>query len=317
VGFDLAHATSNKYKDPAFTQVDCQNQGENVTNNAYYALKTTGFNNGTLSLSVSNYTTTPIEQQNCDGQGVRMALYQVNSCPGGQSYPNPIACTTFVGNGQLQDVTGLLPNQTYLLYFDGVRNTKASFSVTLAGSALPITLSNFSGEYIKGEDKLYIDVVQAVNVKNIVVEKSADGTGFGYLGTLQATPANLVGKHTFVDAQPYAGDNYYRLKITDNNGNQQYSNVIKLINPSQRNIYIYPNPATDNITVGLTGVQAGKYSITVFDASGKLLLSAAYPVTAPAQNINIPVARLAKGVYMVRVADATGAVVAMQKIIKG
>jgi hypothetical protein len=40
VSFDLVHATSNKFVDPSFKQVNCKNTGTPVTNNAYYAFLT-------------------------------------------------------------------------------------------------------------------------------------------------------------------------------------------------------------------------------------------------------------------------------------
>ncbi len=39
INFDLAHATSNKFSDPQYTDVNCQNKGTFVTNNAFYAFK--------------------------------------------------------------------------------------------------------------------------------------------------------------------------------------------------------------------------------------------------------------------------------------
>jgi len=124
--FDLTHATSNKFTDPAFTQVNCQNTGTSVTNNAYYA-----FMSGTrtdLTLTVSDYTTTPPALSSCNGQGVRLAVYDVSSCPEGQNYPQPGACLSFNSDRDIT-ITGLQQNHKYLLYFDGIRNTKASFSV--------------------------------------------------------------------------------------------------------------------------------------------------------------------------------------------
>lgn len=131
--FDLVHATSNKFVDPQFTDVDCNNKGTEVTNNAYYAYRTASTSNGTLDLTVQNYTTVPSDLVNCSGQGIRLAVYDVNTCPDGQNYPPPVACATFNGDGTISGITGLQPDHTYLLYFDGIRNTKASFTVNFGG----------------------------------------------------------------------------------------------------------------------------------------------------------------------------------------
>ena len=316
VSFDLVHATSNELKDPAFTQVDCEGEGESVTNNAWYALKTTSENDGVLSLTVSGYTTTPSTLSSCTDQGVRLAVYQVSSCPGGQAFPAPINCATFTGNGNLPNIGSLLPNQTYLLYFDGLRNTKAAFNITMNGSALPIVLSQFSGEYIKSTDQLYIEIQQAINVKNIVIEKSGDSYGFTQIGTLQVLPTQLVGKHTYIDAQPFAGNNFYRLKIIDNDGNFTYSNIIKLTNGAGPLVYIYPNPVVDKLSISLSGLQAGQYNFTVYDVAGKAQLKNTYAITEGSQSLSIPVQRIARGMYIIKITNAKGVVIAQQKLIK-
>ncbi|HWB25138.1 MAG TPA: T9SS type A sorting domain-containing protein [Chitinophagaceae bacterium] len=316
ISFDLVHATSNKHKDPAFTQVNCLNNGAFVTNNAYYAIKTSATSNGTLSINVSNYTTTPAELAACSGQGIRLALYQVSACPVGQSYPPPVTCATFTGNGPIADITGLAANTTYLLYFDGLRNTKANFTITLTGNALPIALSSFTGEYIHGVDNLYIEIQQAINVKNIAIEKSADGNAFAQLGILPVPSSQLIGKHTYVDAQPYAGKNYYRLKVIDNDGNYQYSNIVVLQNRLNQSTYIYPNPAKNNAYISISGVQEGRYAYVVYDAAGKAVISNSYNLTASAQTISVPLNNIASGVYMVRIVDHNGKTISEQKLVK-
>jgi hypothetical protein len=125
--FDLIHATSNKLTDPSFKQVNCKNTGTFVTNNAYYAFMNGG--KSTLVLNISDYTTSPEGLSDCSGQGVKMALYDVSACPAGQNYPQPVVCSNFSSNGVL-NINGLQTSHKYLLYFDGIRNTKASFSVT-------------------------------------------------------------------------------------------------------------------------------------------------------------------------------------------
>ena len=127
VSFDLVHATSNKFVDPSFKQVNCNGSGTSITNNAYYA-----FTNGTqtnLNLEITNYTTVPDDLNSCSGQSVRLALYDVQSCPTAQLYPAPVVCGSFKSNGTI-DISGLEQNHKYLLYFDGARNTKAFFNIT-------------------------------------------------------------------------------------------------------------------------------------------------------------------------------------------
>lgn len=127
VSFDLVHATSNKLKDPSFKQVACDGTGTSVTNNVYYAFSTGSETE--VKIDISNYTTVPAALSSCAGQGIKLALYDVQTCPEGQSFPTPVFCQNFNTNGKI-DIKGLEKNHKYLLYFDGVRNTKATFYAT-------------------------------------------------------------------------------------------------------------------------------------------------------------------------------------------
>ena len=134
ITFDLVHATSNATGDPKFEQVTCNGDGVQVTNNAYYAIMTNS-SGGDINIAVSDYTTSPADLASCTGQGIRMAVYKVNACPVGQQFPTPVYCNkNFNGNGNMT-LQSLAPNTTYLLYFDGIRNTKAVFKATFTGSA--------------------------------------------------------------------------------------------------------------------------------------------------------------------------------------
>lgn len=141
VNIDLIHSTSNHQGDPQYKAVNCTGKGTNVTNNAFYAYKTG--NTGDVNISVRDYSTSPSELSNCSGQGVRIAIYDVATCPDGQNFPEPIACRSFSGDGSLQTISGLATNHTYLFYFDGIRNTKASFNIAFnAGDAPPIPVAS-------------------------------------------------------------------------------------------------------------------------------------------------------------------------------
>lgn len=316
VTFDLAHATSNKNGDPKSNDVNCASTITNVTNNAYYAIKTNTVDGGTLKITISDYTTTPSTQISCTDQAVRFALYEVSACPAGQAFPAPIKCATFSAAGPLADITNLKANTTYLLYFDGVRNTKATFKATFNGTALPVTLSKFYGEYIKGMNKLYIDIEQAINVKSITVEKSATGNNFSAIGNLAFNASDLVGTHIYNDAQPFAGNNYYRLAIRDNDGGTQYSNIILLKNDAGRLAYIYPNPVRDLLNISITSKDAGRYNCNVYDISGKLVSTRVINVVEGSQSVSLPFSNFGSGAYIVKITDANREVILRQKLIK-
>jgi hypothetical protein len=65
---------------------------------------------------------------------------------------------------------------------------------------------------------------------------------------------------------------------------------------------VYPNPATDNITVAFDA-QDGDYAVTLVDLQGRVVLNNNYTNLSGAQTISVPVSNVAKGNYLVKVSS--------------
>jgi hypothetical protein len=115
---------------------------------------------------------------------------------------------------------------------------------------------------------------------------------------------------------PFAGNNYYRIAIINNDGSFEYSNTILLKNDAKRLIHIYPNPVTDMLNISITTSTAEKYNYSVFDISGKLIINRYFDATEGTQTIKLPLNNIAAGTYLVKVSDAKGNIVAKQNILK-
>ena len=83
--------------------------------------------------------------------------------------------------------------------------------------------------------------------------------------------------------------------------------------PSEaNNVKLYPNPATDNLTIRYSS-SAGAAKICVYNTLGKMIAN--YKITDTTIT-NIPVSNLATGIYFIRLTDDEGNVVAIQKFSK-
>jgi len=308
VTFDLVHATSNRFVDPAFTQVRCDAHGTALTNNAYYAFKTNAAG-GNLGITVSGYTTTPAAIAACTPAyagipvtGVRLALYQVNSCSTAGSFPAPVSCNTFAANGALSSITGLAANTTYLLYLDGIENTKANFTLTFSGTALPINFSDFTGRVLDSYNQLNWKIDFARDVKSIYLEKSEDGSIFERVANV--TPSLSRRKGDFNDFRPFAINNYYRLTVQNFDGTMEYSKVILLKRNDNFLVSVFPNPATGVLHVEINSTsRSGKYSIRLRNNLGQEVQRSNVVVTSSRQKIELNVEQLSSGMYQVSIYD--------------
>ena len=75
---------------------------------------------------------------------------------------------------------------------------------------------------------------------------------------------------SFIDHNPRHGNNYYRLKQIDFNGNYSYSETRRAIMESNSVSSLYPNPAQDFINI-ITSREIE--SIVIYNSTGSLVKS--------------------------------------------
>ena len=187
-------------------------------------------------------------------------------------------------------------------------------AINIAEAPLPVKLSRFTGEAERTKNNLYIKIEERVNVKDVYVEKSGDGNLFTQLGKLDA--ATLDGKYTFTDNNPFSGNNYYRLKIVDNDGSVTYSNIVLLKAGLNENISIYPNPVRNEIGINLSALKEGNYSMQLTDMNGHVLLSKNYYISSGNRVISLPVTQFSTGSYILIIKNSKGENRFTQKIFK-
>ncbi len=308
VTFDLVHATSNKFVDPGYLQLTTDGSFTAITNTAYYAFKTNSAG-GNLSLSISGYTTVPASIASCPTgprgipvTGVQLAVYQVASCPAGQSFPTPILSTSFQSDGIIP-VNGLAANTNYLLLFDGIENTKAIFTVTFAGAALPLRITEFSGKALDTENMIWWKAEAPDNNTELSLERSADGISF----TTLSSAVQL--QDVYHDNNALAGDNYYRLAIKGKDGAMQYSKTIILAGKQALRIFAFPNPAHESLSLTISGPSAVNYSAVLYNTTGQAVRRKTIFVREKYHIEKINAAGLAAGVYHLALSDQWGHVV--------
>lgn len=172
--------------------------------------------------------------------------------------------------------------------------------------ALPVTLLNFTGNHSKTDVLLNWQTAQEINAGNYFIERSLDGVDFIGIGSVQATGNSAIKQsYSYIDANVAALNTtklYYRLKITDKDGDFSYSKLISLQNDGITAAYVlYPNPAHTSATVQFTAATAAKYTIAVIAADGKIIKQVNVAATAGVNRALINVAGLAQGAYKVAI----------------
>ena len=173
-------------------------------------------------------------------------------------------------------------NNTYIVTVrasDGTNTDDQTITVTIANvndSPLPANLVNVKA-YQKGS-AIQVEWTSAteINVDKYEVEKSTDGQSFTPIGTVQARGNSTSHvNYSLADHQAQTGTNYYRIKSIDKNGTVQYSSVVRVnVEKGSGAITIYPHPVMNNtITLQLSNLERGKYTVTLTNKLGQQLYS--------------------------------------------
>jgi hypothetical protein len=166
-------------------------------------------------------------------------------------------------------------------------------NITVSG-VLPLSLIHFSGQVQYQYVLLRWQTENEINISHFEIEQSNDGIIFVKINTKTANNTSGRNEYSLTDKSVWSTSaRFYRLKMIDIDGRFRYSNIIKLTHDSNNPLTIFPNPATDVITI--SGLD-GKGEIEIWSADGKLLQRE--NVNAQTQLLNLK--KLIDGTYLLR-----------------
>lgn len=170
--------------------------------------------------------------------------------------------------------------------------------------ALPIKLVSFNVYKDGDAAKLTWITGTEQNNRGFEIQRSSDGKNWATISWVDTrseggnSPVALA--YSYTDNYPLSGTNFYQLKQIDLDGRNTYSEIRSIQFNNSRSYTVYPNPASDIITV--RGLTAGEV-IKVFDFSGRLLSS--QKASGPSKIVNI--SHYLPGIYQISVTDINGA----------
>jgi hypothetical protein len=184
--------------------------------------------------------------------------------------------------------------------------------ITIASAnPLPLTLTGFSGQRSGDNVLLKWTTASEQNTSHFDIQRGTDGIAYSSVGVIPAAgnstqPLN----YQFTDVLPASTTPtwYYRLLMTDEDGQSTYSPVLTIgaANPSTFIMYAYPNPFSSQVTLTIQSPQPDNALLLIADMSGRILLTERMPLQKGTNLVPLPLGSLAKGVYTLSV-STTGA----------
>ena len=184
---------------------------------------------------------------------------------------------------------------------------------------LPVTLLSFTAAAV---DNKYIktDWTTATETNNsgFEVERSVDGVNYADMGWVAGHGTSITpNTYQFDDMTALPGIvYYYRLKQVDIDGNYAYSNIASATLTGDNGFTlenIYPNPANNQVTVGVISNINAATTMTMTDMLGRVVMTEEWPMSI-GYNVNqFDVSRFADGAYTVTV--TSGNVTTSKKLV--
>lgn len=140
------------------------------------------------------------------------------------------------------------------------------------------------------------------NVKSYTLQRSGNGRQYTNMVSYTADGRTTYSK---TDAQPLNGINYYRVRIENIDGSISYSEIKMVRFDSKGIVTVFPNPASDKVSIQVPDNWQGKpVRIEVVALTGQVLITNS--VSAASQVETIGINHLPAGVYHIRITGQNG-----------
>lgn len=187
-------------------------------------------------------------------------------------------------------------------YVDVINDSYSTFYLHKGGIALPVNIVSFTAQRTGRANKLSWTTAQEINTSYYVIEHSTDGRNYSSIGEVTAAGSGTGNySYSFTDYTPALGINFYRLRIIETNGSAKFSAVRSVRNEGTADVAVYPNPAKDHMMVNITSDIADKAAITINDMNGKLVYTSNTLINAGMNYINISMAKMNAGTYVIKI----------------
>jgi hypothetical protein len=168
-------------------------------------------------------------------------------------------------------------------------NTRFVYTMSL----LPVQLLGFTAKRMSSGVVLDWNVTKEENLLAYQVERSANGASFEQVSSVKASQQAI---YSLTDSRVPLSKLYYRLKLLEKDGSYSYSKTV----PVDAVATLYNVTLVGNNQLQVNMQRAGKLQWQLLTVDGRVVKHAEQLLPSGSSVIILPVAALAKGMYMVR-----------------
>ncbi|HRH69332.1 MAG TPA: integrin alpha [Flavobacteriales bacterium] len=199
----------------------------------------------------------------------------------------------------------MIDGQRYSRWFYGYASAVGDIGV------LPVELVSFEGKAEVEGNLLTWSTASESNSAYFLVERSQDGRAFLPVGSVEAAGVSMrTVAYELLDADAPSGLSYYRLRMVDRDGSEEFSDVITVLRDT-RSVFVYPIPVDDVLYWSST--ERTVVRAVVRDALGRVVIDASTQGNAIT---GASLQRLMTGTYSLILLDGQGSPIARSRFLK-
>ncbi|MBI3510602.1 MAG: VCBS repeat-containing protein [Bacteroidetes bacterium] len=184
----------------------------------------------------------------------------------GTYYPNDATSLTAIPSSSI--TSGSMYGGDYLQFSI---SSFSEFWIHGQSGVLPIELLSFDAMQNESNVDLNWSTASETNNHFFTIEKTRDGNNFETVAIVDGAGNSTSTKnYSTVDADPYPGISYYRLKQTDYNGQYSYSEFREVNFSDSHDLFsLYPDPSNGNFNIACPGADDDVVTLEIFDEQGR------------------------------------------------
>ncbi|HEY9045550.1 MAG TPA: T9SS type A sorting domain-containing protein [Ohtaekwangia sp.] len=172
-------------------------------------------------------------------------------------------------------------------------------------TTLPVKLIEFAGEAVATGNNIHWVTSMERNFDYFELERAGKDLVFETIGTIKGKGGlDITTSYQFIDTNPLAGNNYYRLKSVDLDNSYEHSDLIHVEwNGSATGAILYPTIVTKYFTVDLKDELSTSANLVMIDAVGNAMYKT--QLSSSLSTIEVP-DYIKPGAYLVKIATSAG-----------
>lgn len=176
------------------------------------------------------------------------------------------------------------------------------FGVGKTPYVLPIKFSYVNAAKSNGYNTVNWKAACSSSEVDFTVERATDGRNFNAINTFTASQLRCAQPFDYVDNNNLTGTVFYRIKSVEITGTITYSNIVKVTDQQKDMLLvgISPNPVINQAQLHISTTKKDMVDLVIVSMEGKMVQRSSVQLQAGTSIINLDLASLQKGVYMIK-----------------